>query len=65
VQQQNLQIAVKKGDVVTFSYDNYSRHAVPVNAKINRIRCDVSWEEIVENYERDQQFQMSEGTVIK
>ena len=50
---------------MTFSYDDYSRNAMPVNARVNRIRNDVSWEEIVENYERDQQFRLSEGTKDK
>jgi hypothetical protein len=38
---------------VTFSYDNYSNRSIPVKPRIFRIRTDVSWEEVVENYKRE------------
>jgi hypothetical protein len=38
------------GAVVTFSYESHSRRDEVVNPKIFRIREDVSWEEVVENY---------------
>lgn len=37
------------GDIVTFSYDNYSRKEVPVNPKIIRIRSDMSWQDVIKN----------------
>jgi hypothetical protein len=36
----------KPGDVVTFTYENYSRRAAPVKPKLQRIRGDISWEEV-------------------
>ena len=40
----------KKGEVVTFSYENYSRRELPVNPKLLRVRKDVSWEEILADH---------------
>jgi hypothetical protein len=37
----------KKGDVVTFSFESFSRSPIPVRPKIFRIRTDVLWEDIV------------------
>jgi len=37
------------GDVVTFSYESYSRREVPLNPKIQRVRTDLSWEEVLQN----------------
>ena len=37
----------KKGDVVTFSYDSFSRNSIPVNPKILRARRDLSWKEVL------------------
>eukprot|EP00026_Physarum_polycephalum_P001704 Phypoly_transcript_01706.p1 GENE.Phypoly_transcript_01706~~Phypoly_transcript_01706.p1 ORF type:complete len:1010 (+),score=136.82 Phypoly_transcript_01706:80-3109(+) len=47
----------KKGDVVTFSYDDFSRKALPVNPTIYQIRQDLAWDDVVENYLRDPQSQ--------
>lgn len=38
---------LKKGDVVTFTYDSIARQSTPVNPKIVRVRTDVSWRELV------------------
>lgn len=38
---------LKKGDVVTFSFDKLSRLSTPINPKIIRSRSDVSWREII------------------
>jgi signal peptidase I len=46
----------KKGDVVTFEFDYGPRTVGPANPKINRIRKDVSWEEVLRDYERDAQL---------
>lgn len=43
----------KKGDVVTFSYDNYTSLGVPVNPKIVQIRTDVSWEQLTDDHFAD------------
>eukprot|EP00026_Physarum_polycephalum_P001243 Phypoly_transcript_01244.p1 GENE.Phypoly_transcript_01244~~Phypoly_transcript_01244.p1 ORF type:complete len:1086 (+),score=113.52 Phypoly_transcript_01244:74-3331(+) len=40
----------KSGDVVSFSYDNYSRNAVPVNPFVYRIRMDLTWLHVVRNH---------------
>lgn len=38
------------GDVVTFTYENYSTAAVPVNPELYRIRRDMTWEDVIRNY---------------
>jgi hypothetical protein len=44
VPEQNVQVPnLKIGDVVTFSYESYSRKHVPVNPVIHRVRTDLSW----------------------
>ena len=41
----------KVGDVVTIDYDTYSlKEGVPVNPKITRIRHDLAWEDVVDDY---------------
>ena len=42
-----------KGDVVSFSYQSFSRKAVPVDPKIVRIRTDLSWKDVVYNYSQE------------
>ena len=44
---------LKRGDIVTFSYDNVSSSAKPVKPRIFRIRTDISWEEIVASHARE------------
>lgn len=53
---------LEKGDVVTFAYDDYSRRSLPVNPKVYRIRDDLSWEEVLENYAAENTGPESEGT---
>eukprot|EP00026_Physarum_polycephalum_P001348 Phypoly_transcript_01349.p1 GENE.Phypoly_transcript_01349~~Phypoly_transcript_01349.p1 ORF type:complete len:1107 (+),score=164.22 Phypoly_transcript_01349:191-3322(+) len=43
----------KPGDVVTFTYENYSRRAAPIKPKLQRIRGDISWEEVLSEYEME------------
>lgn len=38
---------LKKGDVVTFTYDHFTLQGVPVNPVLVRVRTDVSWEDVV------------------
>lgn len=52
--------ALKKGDIVTFSCDTYSRHSVPVNPIIFQIRSDMNWRDVLkENRERKHQSGMN------
>lgn len=53
---QNLQIREEKvqvGDIVSFSYDSFSRRSIPINVKIFRIRKDLEWEQVIESYRKD------------
>lgn len=43
-------IQPKRGDIVSFSYDNFSQRSLPVNPKILRIRTDVTWENVVQDF---------------
>jgi hypothetical protein len=43
----------KKGDIVTFAYETYSRSSVPVHPKVFRIRTDLNWEAVVKNFLHD------------
>jgi hypothetical protein len=43
-------LQLQRGDIVTVSYENFSRRAIPVNPKLVRIRKDVSWEEVLQSY---------------
>lgn len=47
------EVKPKEGDIVTFTYESYSRRAVPVNPKIYRIRKDTNWEQVVSNFQKD------------
>jgi hypothetical protein len=49
-EQYNPDLKFKSGDIVSFSYDNYSRNAVPVNPFVYRIRMDLTWLHVVRNY---------------
>eukprot|EP00026_Physarum_polycephalum_P001049 Phypoly_transcript_01050.p1 GENE.Phypoly_transcript_01050~~Phypoly_transcript_01050.p1 ORF type:complete len:906 (+),score=142.25 Phypoly_transcript_01050:476-3193(+) len=53
----------KIGDIVTFSYEDFSRKASPVNPNIYRIRTDVSWKDVVRNFDEETAFskQMEEA----
>eukprot|EP00026_Physarum_polycephalum_P003969 Phypoly_transcript_03986.p1 GENE.Phypoly_transcript_03986~~Phypoly_transcript_03986.p1 ORF type:complete len:741 (+),score=114.71 Phypoly_transcript_03986:43-2265(+) len=44
---------LKRGDVVTFAYDQFSTHAIPSNPEILRVREDVSWEDVLHDYQRE------------
>lgn len=51
------ELEVKKGDSVTFSFDNYSSAGIPTNASITRIRTDV-------HSTSEQQHQFFTGTIL-
>ena len=40
------------GHVVTFAYESWTHKTLPTNPKIFRIRHDIEWETVVENFER-------------
>jgi hypothetical protein len=42
----------RSGDVVTISYDSYTRNAIPINPIISQIRKDVNWENILRDFVR-------------
>ena len=58
VQAQNVKhgLQPKIGDIVTFSYEDFSRKAAPVSPNIYRIRTDVSWRDVVRNSEEEVAF---------
>lgn len=45
-----LKQQLKPGDIVTFTFDSYSRRAAPVDPKITHKREDISWEDILDDY---------------
>jgi hypothetical protein len=40
----------RRGDVVTFTCENFSPRSIPVNMEIFRVRNDVSWLDVVRDY---------------
>lgn len=44
------------GDIVTFSYENHARRDLPVNPKIYRIRTDLDWQEVINNFKKEETF---------
>lgn len=40
-------VPVKRGDIVTMAYEQYTRSLTPVNPSIIRVRTDLSWKEVV------------------
>eukprot|EP00026_Physarum_polycephalum_P002865 Phypoly_transcript_02874.p1 GENE.Phypoly_transcript_02874~~Phypoly_transcript_02874.p1 ORF type:complete len:846 (+),score=138.45 Phypoly_transcript_02874:54-2591(+) len=45
----------KSGDIVSFSFQSYSQKSLPVKPEIFRIRTDLTWEGIVQEYEKEVQ----------
>lgn len=43
------------GQIVTFSFESHSRREVPVNPKIQRIRNDVTWEELINTHNNEKE----------
>jgi hypothetical protein len=41
------------GNIVTFSYDIQARRHIPVNPKINRLRTDLLWKDVVYLYNKE------------
>jgi hypothetical protein len=42
-----------KGDIVTFSYQNFAKFRMPQKPTITRIRTDLEWEDVIRNYEAE------------
>lgn len=51
----------KKGDVVTYEYERFSRREVPVNVKIDRIRHDTSWEALLHDYQIEEERKVEQN----
>jgi hypothetical protein len=45
-------VPLKRGDIVTFTYDNFSRYAIPIKPRVVRVRKDLAWEEVVAAHEQ-------------
>lgn len=43
---------LQKGDIVTFAYESWTRKTLPTNPKIFRIRKDVLWDHILNQFEK-------------
>jgi hypothetical protein len=43
-------IPLKRGDIVTFTFDFYSGKAVPVNPVITRKRSDMMWDDVIREH---------------
>jgi hypothetical protein len=54
-----------RGDIVTFTYDSFSRRALPINPKIFRKRSDVTWEEVLRNHEKDAQVDGMKKRIVE
>lgn len=44
-------VKIKKGDIVEFSYVRHARQSAPTHPTILRIRKDVTWEEVLRNWD--------------
>jgi len=58
VERENIKIEteVRRGDIVSFSFDNFSKSSIPVNPQVYRIRADVTWEDVINNESGDPQL---------
>jgi len=50
------------GDIVTYSFDHQRRRNIPVGPKIERIRTDLLWDDVVSNYHQETLF-TNNGTI--
>jgi hypothetical protein len=49
----DLEIQPQMGDVVTIEHEIQSRRDLPENLRISRVRKDLSWEDVLFDYERE------------
>eukprot|EP00026_Physarum_polycephalum_P003234 Phypoly_transcript_03244.p1 GENE.Phypoly_transcript_03244~~Phypoly_transcript_03244.p1 ORF type:complete len:742 (+),score=88.29 Phypoly_transcript_03244:221-2446(+) len=54
---------LKIGDVVTFAHDTSARREVPLNPKIVRLRHDLSWQDVLNNYHKDRSY-LNESSIV-
>eukprot|EP00026_Physarum_polycephalum_P000399 Phypoly_transcript_00400.p1 GENE.Phypoly_transcript_00400~~Phypoly_transcript_00400.p1 ORF type:complete len:1105 (+),score=129.94 Phypoly_transcript_00400:31-3345(+) len=55
----------KKGEIVSFAFDNFSRRSVPVNPRILRQRTDVSWDDLVRDFRNSSQARELNDVSVK
>eukprot|EP00026_Physarum_polycephalum_P001040 Phypoly_transcript_01041.p1 GENE.Phypoly_transcript_01041~~Phypoly_transcript_01041.p1 ORF type:complete len:1163 (+),score=140.56 Phypoly_transcript_01041:229-3717(+) len=55
VASENVKVNPKpiKGDIVTFSYQNFAKFRVPHKPTITRIRSDLEWDDVLRNHEQE------------
>lgn len=44
------------GDIVSFTYENFTRSSIPIKPKIFRIRKDVNWKDIILAHHQDEKY---------
>ena len=54
-------LSPKPGEVVSFSFENYSRRDVPTNPFVEKIRYDLTWENVLQSYDESSRFQLLDG----
>jgi hypothetical protein len=54
----------KEGDVVSFSFDNSSRRALPTNPKLFRIRTDMPWENVLLEFAQRESETKQNGMIL-
>ena len=42
-----IEQSLKKGDVVSYTYEGFSRFGVPIAPKIFRLQTDMNWKDII------------------
>ena len=54
-------LSPKPGEVVSFSFENYSRRDVPTNPFVEKIRYDLTWENVLQSYDESSRVQLLDG----
>lgn len=50
----NVQVSSPKiGEVVSFYFENNSRRDIPINPVIFKVRGDLEWEDVLQNYNNE------------
>lgn len=44
------ELEVDEGDIVSFSFETFSRNSTPVKPFIFRVRIDLSWEDVIKSF---------------
>lgn len=53
VGKESSNVTPREGDIVTFSFESYSRREIPVNPFVSRIRKDISWRDVLREHRRN------------